>query len=166
MTLQQLLQAIQTKIRAMRWGVTSNPVFATDSVRITVGTAPDAVFKLRMPVCLISPMDCATDPQHGEAPDLLIQRVTITIICTNRGDQFGDATLVGANVADATQSQGQGLLDLETQLHAAINLLQQQDGINIQFMQASAVAASIDDTVGYIATRGYAFEAVITTTVT
>ena len=164
MTLLQLLQAIQTAVRAMRWNATAVPVFAADSVRITVGTAPDAVFKLRMPVCLISPMDGATDPEHGEAPGLIIQRVTVTLIHAVRNDQFGESPLVGANIADEDSSAGKGLLALETQLYAAIELLTEDDGINIQFVAASAIAATIDETVGYIVSRGYAFEAVITTT--
>lgn len=164
MTLLQLLQAIQTKIRAMRWGATSNVVFATDSVRITVGTAPDAVFKLRMPVALISPQDCATDPRYRNEPGLLVQRVTVTLIVAVKTDQFGESPLVGANIANDDKSAGKGLLQLETELFAAIELLTQDEGINIQFLAASQVSAAIDDQVGYIATRGYAFEAVITTT--
>lgn len=163
MNLYQLCGAIRTKIRAQTWPSVSSVVWGSTSVRVTVGPSPEAIMALPMPCALIAPMDSNSDPEHHEAPGLMVQRISVTLVTAVPSDEIGEAALMGANEESATTSPGKGLLQLEERLHNAIQLLTAQDSINIQFSHAGAAGARIDETMGYIVFRDYYFDALITT---
>jgi len=65
----------------------------------------------------------------------------------------------GAGPGTGLTSKGRGLLELEQVLFDAIALLSEQDGVRIQLISASAVAAELDAEVGYVAQRQYTWSA-------
>lgn len=163
MNLRQLCVALKSALQAQVW-TGGSVVFADSSVKVTVGPKPQAVADLRMPAVLIAPADAQADPQYGEAPGLVQQRVVVTVLVRIENDRFGEAALLGAGDPVATASPGKGLLEVEERVLAAILLLNQQNSVNIQFSHAGAAGAVLSDGTGYIATRDYYFDALITTT--
>lgn len=113
--------------------------------------------QVRWPYCLILPAEMEVD---DEEPDLVTQKFTILIAHAVAGDTWGETVIMGgAGPGTGLTSKGRGLLELEQVLFDAIALLSEQDGVRIQLISASAVAAELDAEVGYVAQRQYTWSA-------
>ncbi len=160
----QLCGELRSVLRALLWTGSSNQVFGSEAVVVTVGPEADAGGAMRFPAALIRPLDASVDPDHSQQPDLIRQRIGIRLMAAVAGDAIGEVPLLGGfwtTVADDA-SQGRGLLELEEELYNAVELLSLDDGVEIQFMAAGASQAVLLEGTGYIAFRDYEFEAWVT----
>ena len=152
----QCLRQVQYLLRNQKWTGSSNLVFAEGSVKITAAP-PQSVFEqLRMPAVMVRPLGATTDPEKGELPDLVEQEVAITLAVAHAGEAWGEYQIVGGHRAGQTESQGRGLLEVEEELFAAVELLDTDDGVVVQHRVSSAVQP---ERVGeqYLLMRDYLF---------
>lgn len=108
MTPKQLLQRVQTELKAMVWGVTANKVFG-DSVYITPEVPIQQLALYQSPTAFIIDQGAPCD---GEHPGILYQSFSVTIFVENYQCAKGEGAMVGA-IRTANTSQGAGILDIE-----------------------------------------------------
>ncbi len=132
----QSIRQMQYLIRARKWTGSSNVVFAPKSVIIAVGSTEEMAEKSRFPMAVIRPGGETSDPDF---PDYIDQEVGVRLATTQAGDAHGEFALVGGHRTSQTKSVGRGLLEVEEELFAAIELLNTGDGIVIQLKAKSAV---------------------------
>lgn len=148
-------QRIKAILKAAAWTGSSSLVFG--DVLVTAGVSREAYLsQLRWPFALIL---VGTTESDDDAADLAVARFTVKLAQRVAGDNTGEAAVIGGAGPGNLVSDGRGLLDLQARLYDSIQLLSAQDGIQIQWISSSAIAASIDDEHGYIVERDYEFEA-------
>jgi len=164
MNCRQLLEAIQTKLRAATWTGGANKVFHSGSVIISAWPDPEVALERRLvPMAIIRPGVATSDVEAGELPGLLQQEINVTIVVANANDPLGEAAMIGgAKSGGVTKSEGQGILDIELELFRAIKLMNANDSVNIVLQATGAVDVAMLDDVGYVAWRDYNFQALIT----
>jgi len=131
----QNLRQIQYLLRARKWTGTSTVVFASQSVIVTAAPHEEVAEKVPMPMAMIRPGSCTVDRW---TPDLLDQEVVITLAVSHAGDAYGEFPVLGGQRVSQTQSKGRGLLEIEEEMFNAVELLNTDDGVVIQFRGASA----------------------------
>lgn len=147
---------VRDLLAAAVWpGVGGEVVFG--KVLVTAGVDVEQTrSQLRFPFARILPDTLDVDE---EAEDLVTQRFTVSILQSVAGDPWGETVLIGGpGPAGGLTSKGRGLMELEQVVFDTLKLLSAQDGVTIQFTGASAVAANIDNELGYVAQRDYVFE--------
>lgn len=155
----QALKQFRHLVRARNWPSSSNPVFASSSVRITVGPDEESLFTIGFPACLIRPGDGTSDPEHDEEPDLYVGSFTARLVAKVAGDTIGELALIGGvRNSGQTDSGGRGLLELEEELFAAAKLLNAIDGVEMQLRAKGDAQAVVDEEHGYVVMRDYLFE--------
>jgi len=152
----QTVRQVQYLVRSRKWTGSSTKVFHTDSVKVTAAPRESAIEQMIMPACLIRPMGASIDPQWSESPDLFELEVAITLAVAHVGDSWGEYPMLGGQRTGQTNSTGRGLLEVEEELFAAVELLNDDDGVLIQFRASSAAQAQM---IGkqYVLVRDYLF---------
>ena len=133
----QVCRQLQYLIRARKWTGSASSVFHTDSVKITPAPRESVVETAIMPACLIRPLGATSDPEAAEEPDLLDQEIAFTLAISHTGDSWGEYPLMGGQRTGQTDSDGRGLLEVEEELLAAIELLNTDDGVVIEHRMTS-----------------------------
>lgn len=155
----QTLKQLRYLLRARNWTGSSTDVFG--SVHVSVGPTEDAFRNLQYPLALIRPLAATVDPEHDEESDLIVQQVAVRLAVAVP-DGIGEAALLGANrTAGSTSSKGRGLLEVEEELFAAIEFLDQLSGISNQCRARSAVDAQVTEA-EYVVFRDYVFDLYVT----
>lgn len=157
----QILRQLQYLIRSRKWTSGSKSVFHTDSVKIIAGASEDALEQMIMPACLIVPSGATSDPQEQEEPDMIEQEVGFVIGQAHHGDSWGEYRIVGGQRTGQTDSDGRGILELEEELFAAIELLDTDSGVVMQH-RASSAARIQPFNRQTLVTREYLFRAWVT----
>ena len=134
----ELLNKIQTELKAATWPASANKVFQANSVPISMGPDDEIAATLVMPVVVIRPLDMVVDPDFNEEPDLLRQSVGIRLFVSHPGDHHGQKALQGGNIPDVTKSEGKGIFDIEKEILNAIQVLNTLESLDIQSRSASA----------------------------
>lgn len=129
---------------------------------ITVAPSENAAGILVVPMALLRPDGATSDSGHDEEPDLVEQIVGLRLAVAIPGDAIGENALIGANRVGQTDSRGRGLLEIEEEVFAAIERLNDIDGVRIQSRAKSAATAVLHERIGYIGMRDYSFEAICT----
>ena len=146
---------IKALLEARVWSGGNSPVFG--DVLVSAGVSLEAYkSQLRWPFALI--LVGATEADD-DAADLALARFSIKLAQRVASDNTGEAAVIGGPSPSSLVSAARGILDLQEQLYDTIALLSLKDQITLQWISASAIAASIDDDHGYIAERDYEFEA-------
>lgn len=111
--------------------------------------------QLRYPFCLILPGSTTPDE---DSDALTTSTLTFLVVHRVAGDPWGETVLVGgAGPGTGLVSQGQGLMQIQQVLYDTLKLLTEQSGVQIQLISASAIAASLDEEIGYVASRQFEF---------
>ena len=155
----QCLRQLQYLHRQRRWTGSSTSVWASKSVIISAAPHEEIVERVTMPVAVIRPGSCSVDRYR---PDLLDQEVVITLGVSHAGDAYGEFPVVGGHRTSQTESKGRGLLEVEEEMFAAAELLNADDGIEIQFRGASATQPKLVSG-QYLLLRDYLFRLDVTT---
>ena len=160
MNIYQILRQTKYLIQSQVWSGSSTVVFHPDSIIIVAQDSEIDALDQRpiIPICLISPLDGQSDPQHGEEPDLIQRQIAIALISENYGDPLGQGALIGANRTGATDSRGRGVLELEPTL-AAIKKLVVVNGVLISLKEQGIPAAKKDPEDSSYAIQAFNFEA-------
>jgi hypothetical protein len=175
MNLYQTLRQIRHKLTTIDWPGTSNGVFASESIIVSVGPEKNAMWQRRFPVVLIRPGSSIADSHADEDPRFMTQNISLRLVQAVPGDDVGEMTLLGAHhpeiqpsgySAAKTTSSGKGLLQIEEQLLGGVQTLGPDDGIFMLCRSKGSVDAVVDETMGYVCWRDYQFEAQITTEAT
>jgi len=158
--------AKQIRFRAQRaaWPDTPGGLILGTSVYVTAGLRDDDDKPLRMPFGLINLGTQTPDP---EDPDLLTQEFILVIACEVLGDPLGEHSMIGGpSSAGATnrlgQSQGRGLLDLETALLTSLGKLTGADGTPVIVSHGSSPAPERLDKNVHVVHRQYILTALCT----
>lgn len=153
----QLLRQVQYRLQQQEW-TTSSPVFASNSVMVTV--APDdAVYTgRRSPLALIAPGGMVADDQE---PNLLRQVFAVRLVTTNAYDSSGEASILGSNRTGQTDTRGRGLLELEEMLHDALSIFDRTDGVRIVGRGVSRQSVRVQGG-GRVSVADHTFEAWVT----
>jgi len=156
----ELLEQIQTTLRAAAWPTSAEPVFASESVIVTI-VAPEAVYEnYRCPQVHISPGGMQADGDSH--PRLISQEVVVRLVVIHASDGTGEAALLGAH-RTANTSRNAGLLQVETELMDSLAKMQNDESVSIILRSSSAGKASPLPDGRYVAVRDYNFSARITT---
>lgn len=163
----ELLLEVRDALRARMWPASpSVPVFHPDSVRVTVAATEKALQNMIPPMAMIRPGAAAHDPVEDEEPTYIRCSFAVRLITVNPGDEVGENALMGGNAPSALTSQGQGLLEIEEQMFAAISILNRLEGVTVQWRASGETAAEVQATdLGetYVCWRDYEFEAIVST---
>jgi len=154
----QCLKQIKSLLVAQKWTGSSTAIFPNGSVIITQAPPKKGISLNRMPYAFIGLGSGSSDPVHDELPDKLRVDVIVALACSVPGDPYGEAAMIGRNIQSTTDSRGRGILELEEELFNAVELLNEIDGVVIQFRAMGSPAPEYDETHGYIVKRGYRFE--------
>lgn len=162
----QVCKQLKFLLLARKWE--NNPagefVFNQQGVVVTVGPTDHAFQSMIPPFALLKPGSALSDPSYDEAPDLIQQALAILIGVVIPGDPYGESALMGSNRQGQTDSRGRGLLELEEEVYAAIELLNQIEGVEIQSRAKSEAGAEMIDETRYSAFRELDFEIITSTT--
>lgn len=158
----QVFRQIEYLIRQRKWPGGSTPVFAPASVMTTEAPSESALTSMISPVCLLKTSDGQTDPERKAQPDLEQVGVEVLLMTVNPGDIVGHKALLGGNrPTTATfgqqSSKGRGLLEVQTEMKAALKLLGNTSGVRIQYVSESKIGAMLDEKKRYIAWRTYRY---------
>jgi len=135
----QVARQIKYLLQERDWTGSATTVFAPGSVLITTMPTADALKSgIVMPGAFVRPLGNAVDPEGQELPDLIEQEISIALIASIVNDTFGEAMLIGGQRTGQTDSRGRGLLELEEEMFAAVELLNTDDGVVIQHIASSA----------------------------
>jgi hypothetical protein len=165
MTESQMFDALRDELVAQTWTGSSNVVFPTGSVAITVNAdlaMVGAIKSMRMPWALLQPLDSSSDPDFDEDPNLAQMNVLVRIMVSVPGDAIGENPLMGANkTGGSTKSEGRGLFEIEQELFNAIGKVNMLESINLQCRQKGAAQPALYDGGSvYVAFRDWRFEAI------
>lgn len=159
----QLCNEIRSVVRAKTWTGTTSSVFGNGSVLVTDIPDESVLARLRFPACFFRVLDMAVDPEHGQQPDLVRQRIGARIFVSHQGDPTGEGLVIGGHWSESeNQSDGRGILEVEEELFNALELLGRDDGIDIQLMSSGASQGVVLDG-RPIEFRDYMFESWLTT---
>lgn len=111
MTPKQLLQRIETELKAMVWGATANRVFG-DSVFIVPEFPVEQLGRFRSPAAFIVDQG---GPFDGEHPGIMYQDFTVGVFIENLTSAYGSAVMTGG-IRTSNASPGAGILDLEDEM--------------------------------------------------
>ena len=93
MTPREFFVALQTLLKAMVWGATTNKVFG-DAGYVVPSTPIEQLPRFQSVAAFIIDGGAVCDP---ESPQLLIQNFSIEVFCENVSSAFGEGVLLGAN---------------------------------------------------------------------
>lgn len=158
----QALQQVQYLLQQAEWeaGV---PVWASDSVIVTVGPEAGAAGDRILPLALIRPGASRVDPRHdGEFEDLIECEIAVRLVTSIPGDRFGQTALLGGHRAGDLETPGKGLMQLEEKLLATLRGVDDDNSLRIQLRATSAAAAQPSSDLGYMIWRDYVFQALVT----
>ena len=145
-------------LQERNWTGSSTVVFNPLSIYITAAPREESIEKLILPAVFLRPGAATSDDEY---PDLIEQEMVVTLAVGHAGDAFGELPVIGGHRAGQTQSEGRGLLEVEEELFAALELLNTDDGIVIQLMAKSAVTPEYVSG-QYILFRDYLFRLNVT----
>lgn len=96
---------------------------------------------LRFPFVLINVLEAENDE---EDPNLILQKIGLTILVEHPGEILGEGTLVGANQPATGSSRNRGLLEIEDLVLSVVSKLNQETtDIEIQVVGKGAAAATM-----------------------
>ena len=164
MTESEMFTELKAEIIAQVWGASSNVVFPTGCVAITVNAdlaMVGAIKSMRTPWCLLQPLESTTDPEFDEDPNLVQMNLLCRIMVSVPGDTVGENPLMGANkTGGSTKSEGRGLFEIEQELFNAIGKVNALEGVILQCRQKGAAQTALYDGGSvYVAFRDFRFEA-------
>jgi hypothetical protein len=164
MTESEMFTELKAEIVAQVWGSSSNVVFPTGCVAITVNAdlaMVGALKSMRTPWCLLQPLDSVTDPEFDEDPNVVQMNLLCRIMVSVPGDAVGENPLMGANkTGGSTKSEGRGLFEIEQELFNAIGKVNALEGVILQCRQKGAAQTALYDGGSvYVAFRDFRFEA-------
>jgi len=149
----QSIRQTQYLTRKRKWTGSANVVFASASVVIAAGSTEELAEKLRMPAAIFRPGGLTVDPDF---PDYVDQELIVRLVVTQAGDATGEFAIVGGHRTSQTRSQGRGILEIEEELFAAIELLGTDSGIVVLHKASSAM--NLEYVAGqYLIFRDYVF---------
>lgn len=159
MNTEQAVRRIRTILSGRLWGGSGDPVFARDSVRVSLGPAESLSDQIRLPAAFVAAGSGTADPQR---PGLITRTINVVVATYVPGDVWGERPLIGANRTGATGIQSRGLYEIETELFAAIGQIDASQQFRIGLKFASATEGEIDADTGYHVFGRYGFEAYLT----
>jgi len=144
MTLAQICLQLRSLLKARTWadaaGVTlgaGEKVFG-ENVIVSAGSETSQILSsMNTPCCVIVPGPSQRDSEAGEDPRLRTATVRVKVIQSVMGDAYGEALMVGANIANEGGSSGHGLLEVEEQVEYAVGDLSQTNGCWIYVLGSS-----------------------------
>jgi hypothetical protein len=158
MSPRQIVERIQAILAARTWPAGSR-VFS--SVPATPRGVAEAIASNRMPCAFIQVGPGTPDPDDS---GLVEQVVTVFVFVAVYGNAVGGNAILGANrTGGAGASQGRGLLEIETQVKAAIQQLGPADNVNLIEMPSSDASIVGPEQAPHAAYREYSFRAWCTT---
>jgi hypothetical protein len=139
--------------------VTSNTTGSVKTV-VDLANAASAAFEtgMRTPFCMLATLNAESDPEYGEEPDLIRFRIGCLVGVIIPGGAVGEEPMAGANIPDATKSEGQGLAAVSVPFYTAVGKLNAKEGITIQ-VRESAIQGGQVRGANYIAWRIWELEA-------
>ena len=154
----QVAKQLRYLLRAATWPDSPNDtVFG--QVIIGEGVGEKAVSQIRFPFALIVPLDATAD---DEEPTLERQRYEIQLVSRVANDPLGESTLIGGPRSSIGGSGGKGIMELEEILLDVIATLDRTNGVRIRSEYKTAAESRYVEDMGYVGTRGYRFEALLT----
>lgn len=160
MNVWQIANQAQYLLQTRVWPGTSTPVFMPESVVVVAGESDiDALdATLVLPMAVITPGGGPSDPQAGDEPGYLVQEISIVIATRNFGDRLGQAAVMGANRESVSDSRGRGVLEIEPQLLATLELLNVQEGVTVALKSQSSLTTRKDQQDNVYSLKEYSFE--------
>ena len=144
MTLWQVCMQLRNILKARTWADVAGTALGTgakvfgENVIISAGTETNQILSsMNTPCCVIIPGPSQRDAEAGEDPRLRTATIRVKVIQSVMGDAYGEALMVGANIADEGGSAGHGLLEIEEQVEYAIGDLSQANACWIYVLGAS-----------------------------
>jgi hypothetical protein len=154
----QVAKQLRHLLRLATWSDSpTDKVFG--QVIVGEGVSEKAVSQIRFPFALIVPLDATAD---DEEPTLERQRYEIQIVTRVANDPLGESTLIGAQRPSLGKSGGRGIMELEEVLLNTVVTLNRVNGVRIRSDYKTAAESRFVDGMGYVGTRGYRFEALLT----
>lgn len=154
----QVAKQLRYLLRAATWPDSpSDKVFG--QVIIGEGVSEKAVSQIRFPFALIVPLDATAD---DEEPTLERQRYEVQLVARVANDPLGESPLIGGPRSSVGGSGGKGVMELEEILLDTIAVLNRTNGVRIRSDFKTAAESRYVEDMGYVGTRGYRFEAVVT----
>ncbi len=153
---------IKNVLRSLRWGGTGDPVFGRDSVYVTQGAIRSFLDQLKLGDSAAAFVKIGGGRADPERPDLWTQDLSVFVMVAVPGDQIGERTLLGANRTALTAGGGRGLLEVEPEMLAAVELLNKSGQFSILLRIASRAEPLLDEDSAYHISREYSFEAELT----
>lgn len=150
----QIAKQIRHVLRARTWEGTGAVVFG--SVHNTNGAQEAAAANLRFPVALVAVGDGQSDEQ---VPGYKLRSIRVTVGIYNEGDLLGENSLIGANRQGTDQSNGRGLLEIEEEVEAALEEMQDALGIRISARSVATDAPAMNQQGGMVLWEALVFEA-------
>lgn len=118
-----------------------------------IAALPELIF----PAALIRPLDAEADDHD---PRLESARFEVTIVAVVAGGRSGRESLAGgARAAGQGASSGRGVLELETEVLAALGKRGQESGIALNLRSKSSSEPQYVEGRGFVSMRTYVFEA-------
>jgi hypothetical protein len=162
----QALRQIEYLIRLHKWTGGSTVVFAPGSVLTTVAPEESSIRTMISPLVLLKPVAGQSDPEKHSQMDLLNQGLEVLLVTLTPGDAIGHKALMGGNRPGAAigtaygqqSSKNRGLLEVQTELKAAIEGLNNVSGLRIVLNSQSNVGASVDEKRLYVAWRTFRYD--------
>lgn len=137
MTPRTFFLALQTALKAMVWGTTSNKVFG-DAVYIVPSIPIEQLPRFQSTCAFIIDGGAVCD---AESPQMLVQNFSIEIYVENVSSAFGEGVLLGANRVSDT-SQGAGILDIEDELISKLADVDTLGGVVVNLIEKSTPRAT------------------------
>jgi hypothetical protein len=157
----QLARQIRTILRAHAWADGTGEVVWSNRVYVSAGLPEDQIGKIGTPFCLVYPGAAESDAESSNH-----ETTALNVVLTQRvaGDPTGEVAMLGGpRTGGQGSSKGRGLLELEAELHRAIDRLNEEDhGVSLYQTSMSAPEARIVDGATYMLSRLYVFEARVT----
>lgn len=157
----QVARQLRYLLAGRLWPGTAVPVFG----RVWVTAEVDAEMVLHgiLPLALVRPGAAQADPTYGEEPDLLRQSFVVRVLASVAGDPVGESAILGSHrTGTPAASFGRGVLEIEEELFAAIEVLVSSTGVHVYHRASSAAAVDLEPKLGLIAGREYEFETLVT----
>jgi hypothetical protein len=170
MTEMQLLMQIRFLLQARTWAEHDGTALGSaakvfgDNVVISAGAAnEDILSSLSLPCAVVIPGSSIHDEDSGDDPRVLTTQPRVRIITAVQGDMIGQGALIGHDISDEGLSAGHGLLEIQEQLHLALEHLGKDDSVFLKLTaQSIAAVVSLED-MGNVNLRDYEFSAKVTT---
>lgn len=159
----QIAKQLRYLVGTRSWTGSTTRVF--DPASVIVGTGQElaaAQESVILPLCFIRVEGNQSDPLHGEEPDLVHQQFTLSLVQVTHGDRIGEGVILGANRFGSTDSRGRGVLELEEEVFAAVELLVVNSGVVILSRASSAATTDTDESNNVVGIRDHSFTAVCT----